>query len=365
MTPSRQPLRIAINGFGRIGRCLLRALRESHCGDRMSVVAINDPADLESMVYLTRFDSTHGRFPGRVDVIAGGIAIDGQAIRITHAETPEAVDWQGMGIDLLIECSGRYGRRCDLQRFIDAGCPRVLLSQPGQSAADVDATVIFGFNHGRLTGEERIVSNASCTTNAAVPVLDLLHRAFGIEHAMLTSLHSLMNDQPILDAFHHTELHRTRAATQSIIPVATGLARGVERMLPQLAGRIEAKAIRVPILNVSAIDLVATLASDVTAADINRIMAEAAEYQLTGLLAFAAEPHASIDFNHSSESAIVDGSQTRIAGARLANLLVWFDNEWAYANRLLDVAAHWLGLAGQAAVSQAEQGARECASCSE
>ena len=336
----RKPARLAINGFGRIGRCILRALHESSAANDLQIVAINEPADLDSLVYLTRFDSTHGRFPGRVESVAGGMEIDGHVISVTHEETPEAIDWRAFGIDMLLECSGRYTRRNELQRFLANGCPRLLLSHPGQAADDVDATVVFGLNQQQLTGNERIVSNASCTTNAIVPVLDRLHRAFGIEQAMLTSLHSLMNDQPILDGFHHTELHRTRAAMQSIIPVATGLARGVERLLPALVGRIEAKAIRVPILNVSAIDLVVNLAQDVTAADLNQLM-RAAAHELPGLLAYSDDPHASIDFNHNPHSAIVDGSQTRTSGPRLANLLVWFDNEWGYANRMLDVAAFW------------------------
>jgi glyceraldehyde 3-phosphate dehydrogenase/D-erythrose 4-phosphate dehydrogenase len=340
---TQKPLRLAINGFGRIGRCFLRALHESALPGKPQVVAINEPADLESIAYLTRFDSTHGRFPGRVDVGAGRIEIDGRAIAVTHATTPEEVDWRGLGIDMLVECSGQYTRRDELERFLAAGCPRLLLSHPGHSAADVDATVVFGFNQQHVTGSERIVSNASCTTNAIVPVLDLLQRTCGIEHAMLTSLHSLMNDQPILDGFHHTELHRTRAAMQSIIPVATGLTRGVERLLPALAGRIQAKAIRVPILNVSAIDLIVTLGRDVSAVEINQLMRDAAAHALPGLLAYSDDPHASIDFNHNIHSAIVDGSQTRTSGPRLLNLLVWFDNEWGYANRLLDVAAHWHG----------------------
>lgn len=341
MTTNR-PHRLAINGFGRIGRCFLRALYESGASEKLSVVAINEPAELASVAYLTRFDSTHGRFPGRVELGAGHIAIDGRTIAVTHKQTPEEVDWAGQGVDLLIECSGQYTRRYELERFLAAGCPRLLLSHPGHSAGDVDATVVFGINQQQLAGSERIVSNASCTTNAIVPVIGLLHRAFGVGNAMLTSLHSLMNDQPVLDGFHHPDLRCTRSALQSIIPVATGLAKGVERLLPELAGRIQAKAIRVPILNVSAIDLVVTLKKEVRADAINRLMQEAARGDLRGLLDYSDDPHASTDFNHNPHSAIVDGCQTRTSGPHMANLLVWFDNEWGYANRLLDVAEHWL-----------------------
>lgn len=342
--PTSPPLRLAINGFGRIGRCFLRALHESDLHQQLQVVAINEPSELESIAYLTRFDSTHGRFPGKVEVVAGGMAIDGRCIAITHATEPEAVDWRGLEIDLLVECSGQYSQRAQLERFLAAGCPRLLLSQPAHSADDVDATVVFGFNHRLLSGAEHIVSNASCTTNAIVPVIHLLHEAFGVEQAMLTTLHSLMNDQPILDGFHHADLRCTRSALQSIIPVSTGLARGVERLLPELVGRVQAKAIRVPILNVSAIDLVVTLQRDVDAASINRLLADVAAGSLSGLLAYSSDPHASIDFNHHPQSAIVDGCQTRTSGPRLANLMVWFDNEWGYANRMLDVAQYWRGL---------------------
>jgi glyceraldehyde 3-phosphate dehydrogenase/D-erythrose 4-phosphate dehydrogenase len=337
-------LRIAINGYGRIGRCFLRALHESPLRERLRVVAINEPADLDSMAYLTRFDSTHGRFPGKVEVDAGRLVVDGAAIAVTHARTPEAVPWRDLGIDLVAECSGRYASRHELERFLAAGCPRLLLSHPGNAAADVDRTAVFGITHETLRGFDRIVSAASCTTNAIVPVLRLLDRAFGIEQASLTTLHSVMNDQPLIDAYHHVELRRTRSAMQSMIPVSTGLARGVERLLPELAGRLQAKAIRVPVPNVSAIDVTATLRCDVTAAQINACMAQAAAGDFAGLLAYSDEPHASIDFNHSPQSAIIDGGQTRVAGSRQANLLVWFDNEWGFANRMIELAAHWQSL---------------------
>ena len=334
------PLRIAINGYGRIGRCFLRAVHEAaNCDCR--VVAINEPADLASIEYLTRFDSTHGRFPGVVDVTDGALCIDGEALRVTHALTPDAVDWAGMDIDVLVECSGRYGTRAELQRFVDADCPRVLLSHPALSAEDVDATVVFGVNHESLRGDERIVSNASCTTNAVVPVLDLLDRAIGVDHAVLTTLHSVMNDQPLIDGYHHTDLRRTRSAMQSIIPVSTGLARGVERLLPQMAGRVQAKAIRVPTLNVSAIELTLTTRRPVTAEAVNRLLADAALTRYRHLLDYTEREHASVDFNHDPHSAIIDGGQTRVSGDSLVSLLLWFDNEWGFASRMVDVLHHW------------------------
>jgi glyceraldehyde-3-phosphate dehydrogenase type I len=337
-----RPFRLAINGYGRIGRCFLRALHESPLRHKFQIVAINEPADLESMAHLTRFDSTHGVFPGKVEVRDDVLLVDDEPIAVSHASTPEGVDWGGLGIDMLVECSGHYGARADLERFLAAGCPRILVSHPAHSARDVDFTVVFGTNHEQLDPASRVVSNASCTTNAIVPVLDHLHRAFGIAQAFLTTLHSVMNDQPMIDGYHHSDLRRTRSAMQSIIPVSTGLAQGVERLLPELAGKVRAKAIRVPILNVSAIDFMVNLQRDVTEDELNAVMAEAARAH-PRLIAVSKGPHASVDFNHDARSAIVDVGQTRCNGPRFANLLVWFDNEWGFANRMLDVAGYWAG----------------------
>ena len=335
------PFRLAINGYGRIGRCFLRALLESPAKPALQVVAINEPANLESMAYLTRYDSTHGRFAGQVDYADGALNVNGQRIVVSHARQPEQVDWAALAIDLVVEASGAYGQRPELTRFLNAGCRRLLLSHPGNSADDVDATIVRGVNQQTLTGNERLVSAASCTTNAIVPVLCLLEREVGLDQVLLTTLHSVMNDQPLIDGYHHDDLRRTRSAMQSIIPVSTGLARGIERLLPQLAGRVQAKAIRVPTLNVSAIDLTISTQRPVSAGAINRLLAEAAHGPLASLIAYSEAAHASIDFNHDPHSAIIDGSQTRCAGSHLVNLFVWFDNEWGFANRMLEVASDW------------------------
>ncbi len=337
-----RPLRIAINGYGRIGRCVLRALMESPHRGRLRVVAINEPADLESMAYLTRFDSTHGIFPGEVGVTDGGLEIAGQAIPVFHARGPADGPWDRLDFDLLLECSGAFATRDRLRAFLDAGCPRVLVSHPGRSAADVDCTIVHGINDGDLRADQRIVSAASCTTNAAVPILDLLERRLGVDGAFLTTLHSVMNDQPMIDGYHHADLRRTRSAMQSIVPVATGLAQGIERMLPGLAGRIQAKAVRVPILNVSAIDLAVNLRRDTSPDALNALFAEAARAR-PDLIACTDQPHASVDFNHDPHSAVIDLGQTRVNQGRFANLLIWFDNEWGFANRMLDVARTWAG----------------------
>jgi len=337
----KRPIRLAINGYGRIGRCVLRALHEAPDKWDLQVVAINEPAaDVATMAYLSQFDSTHGVFPGAVEAEEGELRVNGQRIQVFHASRPEEIDWASLGIDLLLECSGHFSSRQQLQRFLDAGCERVLVSNPGKSAQDVDCTVVFGINDEGLTGHERLVSNASCTTNAIVPVLAELDRAFGVDGAFLTTLHSVMNDQPMIDGYHHADLRRTRSAMQSIIPVATGLAQGVERLLPGMAGKVQAKAIRVPILNVSAIDMMVRLRSDVSRDQINALMRDAARRH-PGLISCSDHPHASVDFNHDPHSAIIDASQTRCGGDGFANLFVWFDNEWGFANRMLDVACMW------------------------
>jgi glyceraldehyde 3-phosphate dehydrogenase/D-erythrose 4-phosphate dehydrogenase len=344
-SPSASPatFRIAVNGYGRIGRCFVRAIHEARLAGRLQVVAINEPADLASIAHLTRFDSTHGRFPGQVACHDDDtLVLDGRPIAITHATTPENPAWRALAPDLLVECSGRYVERAQLRTFIDTGCPRLLLSNPGAHAHDVDATVVYGVTHDKLDPRARLVSAASCTTNAVVPVLALLQREFGLERVLLTTLHSAMNDQPLIDGYHHRELARTRSAMQSIIPVATGLARGVERLLPELAGRVEAKAIRVPTHNVSAIDMVLVLEKDIAAGRINELLRAAARGPYAGIIDWSDAPHASIDFNHDPHSAIVDGSQTRACGPRMVNLFVWFDNEWGFANRMVELARHWL-----------------------
>lgn len=336
------PLRIAINGYGRIGRSVLRALYEQGLQSRVQVVAINEPSDLATMAYLSRFDSTHGVFPGSVEEGDDTLRINGTDIAISHETQPEDVDWGALELDLVLECSGRYGSRSDFERFLRAGCPRLLVSHPGESAEDVDYTVVYGLNEGDIPAGARIVSNASCTTNASVPVLARLHEQYGVEHAFLTTLHSVMNDQPLIDGYHHKDLRRTRSAMQSIVPVSTGLAQGVERLLPQLHGKVQAKAIRVPILNVSAIDLMLKLGRDIDTSTLNASLIEMSR-RSPGLIAYSDHPHASVDFNHNPHSVIIDGSQTRTNGEGFANIFLWFDNEWGFANRMLDATLAWAG----------------------
>jgi D-erythrose 4-phosphate dehydrogenase len=332
-------VRAAINGYGRIGRCLLRAAQERALGERLEIVAINEIADLPTMVYLTRYDTTHGRFPGMVETRADGIVIDGRAIAVTHNDMVEALDWKALGVELVFECTGSFSSRARAARHLERGARRVLFSQPAD--ADVDATVVFGINHETLERRHTVASAAACSTNCIVPVIDVLDRAFGVECGVITTIHSAMNDQPVLDAYHHTDLRKTRAALQSMIPVDTGLAAGIGRVLPRLAGRFEAQAMRVPTLNVSAIDLSVVLARDCGVAEINATLRAAAGGALDGILGYTEEPLASCDFIHDPRSGVVDASQTRVSGTRLAKVLTWFDNEWGYANRMLDVALYW------------------------
>lgn len=347
--PALRPYRIAINGYGRIGRCVLRALHErggaGMQGAGMQIVALNDLADQASVEYLTRFDSTHGRFPGEVRVEGDCLMINGQPVQVLSQPQPEMIDWQGLDIDLLLECSGQYTTREEASRFLQAGVPRVLFSQPMANESAVDATVVFGANHQQLDAQARLVSNASCTTNCGVPLLKLLNERIGLEYVSITTIHSAMNDQPVIDAYHHTDLRRTRSAFQSMIPVSTGLARGIERLLPELVGRIQAKAIRVPTLNVSALDITLQTRRDTSAEEVNGLLQAASRGVYQGLVDYTELPHASCDFNHDPHSAVVDGSQTRVSGPRMVNLLVWFDNEWGFANRMLDVADYWLQIA--------------------
>ncbi|MDY0007689.1 MAG: glyceraldehyde 3-phosphate dehydrogenase NAD-binding domain-containing protein [Spongiibacteraceae bacterium] len=327
-------IRLAINGYGRIGRCVLRALWERG-GRGLRIVAINEPADLATIVHLTKYDSTHGRFPGTVSGSAGQLRIDDQAIAVSHHAHPEQLDW--VGVDLVLDCSGRYDRLDQLQAHLDAGAARVLLSQPGEDAIPA---VVWGVNGELLAGAGPIVSAASCTTNCIAPVIRVLDRAFGIESGVITTVHSAMNDQPVLDAYHHTDLRKTRAAGQSIIPVDTGLASGVGRILPGLAGRFAARALRVPTQNVSAMELTAQLRSPTTGDAVNAALAQEAAGELAGILGYTDEPLASCDFNHDPRSGIVDAGQTRAVGNQVS-VVTWFDNEWGYANRMVDVAVAW------------------------
>lgn len=330
-------LRIAINGFGRIGRCIQRALVESGRQREFELVAVNERAPAESIEHLLRFDSSHGRFPGTLERVGEYLVVNGQRVRLLSQPDPALLPWRELAVDVVLECTGTLQNAAQLDRHIAAGARKVLLSQPG--GHDLDYTCVYGTNHAGLQSSHTRVSNGSCTSNCVVPVIDVLDRHFGVESGAVTTMHASMNDQSVIDAYH-PDLRRARAASVSIIPVDTKLAAGIQRVLPQLEGRFEAIAVRVPTINVTAMDLALTLRVDVTAQDINRVLNEAAQGGLQGILGYTEAPLVSIDFNHDPRSVVVDGSLTRVAHKRLLKVLLWCDNEWGFANRMLDTAQH-------------------------
>jgi D-erythrose 4-phosphate dehydrogenase len=328
-------INIAINGFGRIGRNVVRAIYETGRNNQFNIVAINELAKPEGMAHLLKYDTAHGRFSFSVEQIENELIIAGDHITLLHEAELNNLPWHSLQVDIVLDCTGKFGSVADGQQHIMQGAKKVLFSHPGDN--DVDKTVIFGINHQTLTVQDTIVSNGSCTTNCIVPVIKALDDAFGVESGTITTIHSSMHDQQVIDAYHD-DLRRTRAASQSIIPVDTKLAAGIERILPKFKGRFEAIAVRVPTINVSAMDLSVTLSSDATTEDINQAVLAAQNNGLSGILGFTKEPLVSVDFNHDPHSSIVDGNQTRVSHKRLAKLLVWCDNEWGFANRMLDTA---------------------------
>lgn len=336
------PFRIAINGYGRIGRCVLRAFYESAHYRDLRIVALNDLADIRTLTHLTRYDSTHGRFRGTVEESDNQLVVNGDCIQVSNAADPAQSNWGQLDVDLVMECSGAFTDRATAEQHIKSGAKKVLFSQPAENT--VDATVVFGINHQVLKSSDIVVSNASCTTNCVVPVLQLLDESFQIQSGVITTIHSAMNDQPVIDSYHHNDLRKTRSAMQSIIPVDTALAKGIERILPMLTGKLEAQAVRVPTLNVSAMDLTVVVRDNTNVAMVNKAIMAASKRLPLNVLGYTDEPLASCDFNHDPRSAIVDLTQTRVAGGNLVKLLVWFDNEWAYANRMLDVAQYMSNL---------------------
>lgn len=334
--------RVAINGYGRIGQSVLRAMYEPEMLAKYDLVAINELAGIETLAYLTRYDTTHGRFPHSVCQNENKLFIGDDTVHILCEKDPELLPWKDLGVDLVFECSGSFNERAIAEKHITSGAQRILISHPANPS--VDATIVFGVNDNELKRDHQIVSNASCTTNCIIPVLNLLEEAFGIEYGVITTVHSAMNDQPVIDSYHNTDLRLTRSALQSIIPVETGLAKGIERISPHLAGRFECLHLRVPTINVSLMDLSINVGRDTSVEEVNDLFQRASLGRLKGLMGYTLEPHASVDFNTDPHSCIVDATQTRVSGKRLVKMICWFDNEWGFANRMLDVGLHWLNL---------------------
>ncbi|MGL1958501.1 MAG: erythrose-4-phosphate dehydrogenase [Colwellia sp.] len=334
-------INIAINGFGRIGRSIVRALYESGKTDTFKLVAINELAPATGIVHLLTYDTTHGRFGFSVDYKDEQLIVDGDKIALSHTPNLQELPWQQHHVDIVLDCTGKYGDKAAGLIHIKQGAKKVIFSHPGSH--DLDATIIYGINDKQLTEQDNVISNGSCTTNCIVPVIKVIDDAFGVESGTITTIHSSMHDQQVIDAYH-PDLRLSRAASQSIIPVDTKLAAGIERILPKFKGRFEAIAVRVPTVNVTAMDLSLTVNKNVSITDINQAIQQIQTLSinkkgLQGVLAYTEDPLVSVDFNHDPHSCIVDGNQTRVSHKRLVKMLVWCDNEWGFANRMLDTAA--------------------------
>ncbi|MDX1836050.1 type I glyceraldehyde-3-phosphate dehydrogenase [Legionella taurinensis] len=323
-------IKIAINGYGRIGRCVLRAIYEYGRQNEFDVVAINDLSGIETTAHLTRYDSTHGRFASEVRVEGDRLLIDGHPIRVIAERDPKALPWKELNVDIVLECTGHFTNRDAAMQHVAAGAKKVLISAPGKNA---DATIVYGVNHQTLQATDIIVSNASCTTNCLAPVVKPLHDAIGIDHGLLNTVHAYTKDQMLLDGSHN-DLRRARSATQSIIPTKTGAAAAVGLVLPELAGKLDGFAMRVPTLNVSVIDFTFTPLRETTVSEVNDIVRRAK----SDILHISDDPLVSCDFNHYPASAVFDTTQTKVLG-NLVKVVAWYDNEWGFSNRMLDTAS--------------------------
>jgi len=327
---------IAINGYGRIGRCVLRALYESkRFYEKFNLIAINEIADMKTIYHVTKFDSTHGRFPMPVKNGQDTLKIGKDQIKVFHEQNIDNLPWEKFGIDVVFECTGFYNDRQSAMQHLQSGAKKVIFSQPAED--EMDATIVYGVNHHALKKEHSIISNASCTTNCVIPVLYVIDNAFRIESGSITTIHSAMNDQPVIDAYN-SDLRKTRSAIQSIIPVNTELEKGITRILPSMADKFESLAIRVPTINVSIMDIALVIKTDTDAHEVNNILIRASEDELKDIMGVTDENLVSCDFNHDARSSIVDLHQTRVSRGRLVKIQAWFDNEWGYSNRMLDTA---------------------------
>jgi glyceraldehyde 3-phosphate dehydrogenase len=326
-------VKVAINGFGRIGRNVLRAIHESGRTD-VEVVAINDLGPVETNAHLLRFDSVHGRYPGKVEVDGDAIVVDGKRIRVTAIRNPAELPHKELGVDIAFECTGIFTSKDKAKAHLEAGAKRVLVSAPADGA---DLTVVYGVNHDQLTSDHTVVSNASCTTNCLAPVAKVLNDAVGIEKGFMTTIHSYTNDQPSLDQMHK-DLYRARAAALSMIPTSTGAAKAVGLVLPELNGKLDGVSIRVPTPNVSVIDFKFVAKKSTTKDEINAAVKRAVEQELKGVLNYTDQPNVSIDFNHDPHSSTFHMDQTKVMDGTLVRVMSWYDNEWGFSNRMADTA---------------------------
>jgi glyceraldehyde 3-phosphate dehydrogenase len=326
-------IRVAINGYGRIGRNILRALYENERRGEIEIVALNDLGDANTNAHLTRYDTVHGKFPGTVAVEGDYLVVNGDKVRVLAQRDPSQLPWAEMKVDVVHECTGLFTTKEKASAHLKAGAKKVIISAPG--GKDVDGTIVYGVNHKTLKASDTVISNASCTTNCLAPLVKPLHENIGLVHGLMTTIHSYTNDQVLTDVYHK-DLRRARAATMSQIPTKTGAAAAVGLVLPELNGKLDGFAIRVPTINVSVVDLTFVAARETSKQEIDAIMKEASQGELKGILNYNDQPLVSIDFNHDPISSTYDATQTRVIDGKLVKVLAWYDNEWGFSNRMLD-----------------------------
>jgi glyceraldehyde 3-phosphate dehydrogenase len=326
-------IKVGINGYGRIGRNILRAVYESGRQKEIQIVAINDLGDAETNAYLTRNDTVHGRFRGEVTVDGDSMVVNGDRIKVLAERDPAKLPWGQLGVDIVLECTGLFTSKAKASAHIAGGAKKVIISAPGEK--DVDATVVYGVNHNVLKASHTVISNASCTTNCLAPLVKVLHDSIGVVHGVMTTIHSYTNDQVLTDVFHK-DLRRARSATMSMIPTKTGAAAAVGLVLPELNGKLDGFSVRVPTINVSLVDLTFTAARATTIDEINSLMQAAAAGPMKGILAYTDQPLVSVDFNHDPASSTYDSTMTKVIDGTLVKVCSWYDNEWGFSNRMLD-----------------------------
>ena len=328
------PIKVAINGYGRIGRNVLRAVYENQRNSEIQIVAVNDLGDSETNAHLTRFDTAHGKFNADVQVDGDHLVVNGDRIRVLAQRDPAQLPWGEMGVDIVFECTGLFNSKEKASAHLKAGARKVLISAP--AGKDLP-TVVYGVNHDVIGPDDHVVSNASCTTNCLAPLVKPLHQSIGLESGLMTTIHAYTNDQVLTDVFH-SDLRRARSATMSQIPTKTGAAAAVGLVLPELDGKLDGFAMRVPTINVSVVDLSFIASRDTTVEEVNRVVKAASEGELKGILGYNDQPLVSIDFNHDPRSSVFDATLTKVSGGRLVKVLSWYDNEWGFSNRMLDTA---------------------------
>ena len=332
------PIKVGINGYGRIGRNILRALYEANRQKDIQIVALNDLGDAQTNAYLTRYDTVHGKFNGEVKVDGDSMVVNGDRIKVLAERDPAKLPWGQLGVDFVFECTGLFTSKAKAGLHLQGGAKKVVISAPGEK--DVDATVVYGVNHNTLKASHTVISNASCTTNCLAPIAKVLHDKIGIVSGVMTTIHSYTNDQVLTDVFHK-DLRRARSATQSMIPTKTGAAAAVGLVLPELNGKLDGFAVRVPTINVSLVDLSFVAKRATSIEEINTLMKEAANGALKGVLAYSDGPLVSVDFNHDPASSTYDATMTKVIEGTLVKVCAWYDNEWGFSNRMLDTTLAW------------------------